>query len=66
MNNDFCLPTCKFLSITEDKQDMIKVITGSRPFHICNKYDKRLYHKSAHPHIFKCEECFNEDKGDQV
>jgi hypothetical protein len=56
-NCEFCSKDCKYLTPTEQQQNENFVKTGQRDLHICSKYNTRLYHKSAHPALFKCEAC---------
>lgn len=58
--NDSCPMTCKYLNITEWGQSELKKTTGETIPHWCLKYDTKLYHLSAHPRLFKCEECYQE------
>lgn len=53
--SEYCKPDCRYLSITEEQQEGTK----NHP-HICLKYNVRLYHLLAHPHIYKCEQCYRE------
>jgi len=49
-----CPPNCHHLSPTEHEQDTLK----RKGRHWCMKYKSVVNHKFAHPHIYKCEECF--------
>lgn len=44
---------CKYLSITEEQQE----ITNSKEEHICSKFNKRVVHGLHHPDILRCIEC---------
>ena len=63
--SDFCPKDCKYLNITEEQQQAIK---GAIPWiykeHRCRKYNVRLYHMLAHPDLYKCEQCYKENKND--
>lgn len=54
--SEYCKPDCKYLSITEEQQQKCNKNTP----HICLKYNVRLYHLMAHPHLYKCEQCYME------
>jgi hypothetical protein len=58
MSKEFCSRDCKYLNITEEQQNML----GTSQPHICIKYDTRLYHLMAHPELYRCEKCYEEDK----
>lgn len=59
--NEYCPRDCRYLSITEERQDAIKGVVKPTPHHICLKYDARLYHLSAHPDLYRCEECIKDE-----
>ena len=59
-NSEFCLMTCEHLNITEWDQSELKKTTGVLIPHECLKYDTRLYHRAAHPKLFKCDKCYQE------
>ena len=52
---NFCPINCEFLSITEEEQNNQKNVI--RPPHICNRYNKKLFHAQYHPNIIRTEEC---------
>lgn len=58
MNNEFCPRDCEYLSITEAEQNKCNTHWP----HICNKYDTKLYHFYAHPDLYKCDKCYEENK----
>jgi hypothetical protein len=60
MNKDFCPRDCEHLSITEEQQRHQN--RGNHTPHICLKYDVRLYHLLAHPDLYRCERCYEENK----
>ena len=60
MNKDFCPRDCEHLSITEEQQQQQN--RGNHVPHICLKYNVRLYHLLAHPDIYRCEKCYEENK----
>ena len=62
MNNEFCPRDCEYLNMTEEQQDMSK---ATKP-HVCLKYNTRLYHLTAHPDLYKCEECYKENSNETV
>lgn len=52
---------CEYLSISEQQQNFIKSQCGNCPPHICNKYNKRVFHYPyKEPFIYPCKECFEE------
>lgn len=60
---------CEYLNITEEEQDEIFKKTGKKPNHICEKYNKRVYHeifswKFPHHKIYPCIECKEEKNND--
>ncbi len=64
MNNEFCRRDCEHLSITEAEQR--KCNNNHKP-HICLRYNTRVFHSRplswcAHPDLFKCEQCYKENK----
>lgn len=60
MNKDFCPRDCKHLSITEERQQQQN--RGNHAPHTCLKYNVRLYHLLAHPDLYRCERCYEENK----
>jgi hypothetical protein len=58
--NEFCPRDCKYLNLTEEKQNML----AEPVLHKCLKYNVRLYHMLAHPELYKCEECLKETKNE--
>ena len=46
---------CLYINLTEEKQ------TKNKESHICNKYNKRLYHFDKHPALIPCNECNGKD-----
>ena len=58
MNNKFCPRDCEYLNITEEMQNIL----GTGQSHICLKYDTKLYHLYAHPDLYRCEKCYEENK----
>ena len=52
----FCPPKCPHLNLTEEDQDNLP--EGARGIHVCNKFEKRLYHGHYHPNIIKPDECY--------
>lgn len=55
-NLDFCPNNCPNLNLTEEQQNML----DEPKLHFCTKYKVRLYHRLAHPNLYKCEQCFKE------
>lgn len=64
MNNDFCPRDCEHLSLTEADQSRLHTIRVRA--HFCLKYNTRLYHLTAHPDLYKCKECFEENSNEIV
>ena len=61
-NEKFCSNSCKYLNITEQNQsELFKTIHRILP-HKCSKYQVRLMHGDAHPLIYKCKSCREENK----
>lgn len=58
MIKEFCPRDCEHLSVTETEQNNGKMYQP----HICTKYDVKLYHLLAHPDLYRCEQCYKEDK----
>ena len=58
MKNCFCPRNCEYLNITEAEQES----ASKRKPHVCIKYDVRLYHLLAHPDLYRCEQCYKENK----
>lgn len=52
----FCPENCDQLNITEAEQEL----SGSRnpTFHVCKKFEKRLYHGQYHPDLIRLNECY--------
>lgn len=63
--NNFCPRDCEYLSLKESEQYALSKKLGFIPPHICNKYGQRLYHLSAHPQLYKCEECLKEGNNNE-
>ena len=63
--NEYCPRDCRYLNITEKRQDELKNLTGVNTHHKCMKYNVRLYHMLAHPDLYKCEECFKEEENNE-
>ena len=57
-NKYFCPVNCEHLSVTEEMQNIL----GTGQPHICLKYDTKLYHLYAHPELYRCDKCIEEDK----
>ena len=53
----FCEDICRFLSITEQRQDQEYEKTKKRPYHICLRYKKNVYHFLMHPKLYRLDEC---------
>ena len=62
MSNEFCPRDCEYLSITEKMQNLLHT---TQP-HVCLKHDTRLYHLLAHPDLWKCEQCYKENKDESL
>jgi hypothetical protein len=60
MNKGFCPRDCEHLSITEEQQQLQN--RGNHTPHICLKYDTKLFHLLAHPDLYRCEKCYEENK----
>ena len=60
MGNYFCPRNCEHLSITEEQQQ--QHLRGNHMPHICLKYDTKLFHLLAHPDLYRCERCYEENK----
>lgn len=61
---------CEYLNITEEQQNEYFQKTGTKPSHICRKYNKRVYHEvflrdQPHHRIHPCAEC-KEDKANEI
>lgn len=63
MKERFCNEDCIYLSCSECAQYYYRKANKENIPHVCNKYNKRLYHWEYHPRICKCNECLNEDGG---
>lgn len=59
-SEDFCPQDCKYLSISEEHQEIYRKINKVVLEHRCYKYDVKLYHMLAHPDLYKCEECYRD------
>jgi hypothetical protein len=57
METRFCPETCRYLSLTEEKQQE----TGNNNYHRCLLYCKRLYHQEYHPNIVRLNMCEIDD-----
>ena len=55
--NEFCPQDCEYINFSESEQEYVHTLTKRTPPHWCEKYDTRLWHFSAHPNLYKCEEC---------
>lgn len=53
MKHEFC-NNCKFLSLTEEKQNKYKL---NKKNHYCNLYNKTIFHKEYHPKLPRLDEC---------
>ena len=56
---------CKHISCTEREQDQLKKLFDAYPPHICNKYNKRVFHGTIrrinhNSCLYPCEECIKE------
>lgn len=49
----YCNDNCKYLSITEARQNLKKVKLP----HYCLKFKKQVKHKNQHPLLLKLKEC---------
>lgn len=58
MTSIFCPVDCRYLNQNEEQQNENFYKTGHRGLHECMKFNTRVYHKSYHPRLLKCEECF--------
>lgn len=56
---------CRYLSITEAEQIRLRRL-GIDEIHVCNKFGKRVYHRSTVKYhdfnIYPCRECEMEDE----
>lgn len=57
-SNEYCPRDCEHLSLKESEQANVAKKLGFLPPHVCNKYNKKLYHLLAHPDLYKCNECY--------
>jgi len=48
---------CTNLSISEDRQNILRYRTGKVEEHFCTKYNKRVLHFEYHPKILRLTEC---------
>lgn len=51
MEDYFCDPECEHLNPRETDQDKTK------QRHICTKYHNQVFHRNAHPFLWRCNEC---------
>ena len=61
MDKEYCPQDCEYLSLKESEQYVLFKKLGSIFPHVCNKYNKRLYHLLAHPDLYKCKECIKNE-----
>lgn len=61
--SEFCPKNCKYLNITEEQQQKLQE-QGAHRGHYCTKYNDTLYHMLAHPDLYKCYECYKENKNE--
>jgi hypothetical protein len=57
----FCKDDCKYLSITEEQQ---QIVGSKKNPHICTKYNYRVYHMQYHPQLVRLGKCDEEDEND--
>lgn len=57
----FCPRDCEHLNFSESEQEYVHALTKTMPAHWCEKYDTRLWHILAHPDLYKCEQCLNDN-----
>jgi len=48
---------CRWLSPTEEQQEMEFYKSGSKLNHECNLHDQRVYHYEHHPRIVRVTNC---------
>lgn len=60
MSDDLCPKDCKYLNVTEKRQNELMNLTGMHTKHKCLKYNQQLYHMLAYPDLYKCEECYKD------
>lgn len=52
---------CKWINLTEDEQS----VRPDKGLHFCEKYDKRLYHRTNNPEhnwfIWPCDDCVKDN-----
>lgn len=58
LHYQYCPQDCKYLNVSEEAQQKLK---REKVQHKCLKYDVRLYHMLAHPKLYKCGECINDE-----
>ena len=56
----FCPMNCKWLNVSEAEQMRIHEDSKQMIKHICLKYEVQLLHLEAHPHLYRCKECYKE------
>jgi hypothetical protein len=49
---------CRFLNVTEEQQNKIKLNDNQLTKHYCLLFNQMLFHKDYHPKIPRIEECF--------
>lgn len=63
MTDKYCPRDCQYLYPTEEQQQAIQgAIPWIYKIHRCRKYGCDLKHLDSHPDLYKCKECYKENK----